>query len=259
MKSLKIPTHLSIHLDYELVSWGTRLGGFVVDWIVKWIYLAIINFTILSSWEAPSIVVLLLYLPFVLYSFFFEWFNRGQSLGKLLTKTRVISANGQPATIYQIATRWMFNMVDVFGVILLSIFHESMYALMIFSPLIGGLIIILSPRNQRLGDMAADTLVVSTYESSVNLEQTVYKYAKNNESYTPTYPEIMRLSDRDMSKVQQIMERGDFNQNEDLIRKLAAHVSKVLKIESDQSDIIFLNTLLSDYNHYAKMDSGEVT
>ncbi|SOE21152.1 Uncharacterized membrane protein YckC, RDD family [Spirosomataceae bacterium TFI 002] len=258
MKSLQIPTHLSIHLDYELVSWGSRLGGFLIDWGVKWFYFLIINLTILDKWEAPSLVVLLLYLPFILYSFFFEWFNNGRSLGKLLSKSRVISANGQPATIYQILTRWLFNMVDVFGIFLLTVFHDSLYIFMVFSPLIGGLIIIFTKNNQRLGDLAAGTLVVSTRETNVSLEQTVYKYAKNIDTYTPTYPEIMRLSDRDMSKIQQIMERGDFSQNEELIERLATHVRKILKIETDQSDIIFLNTLLSDYNHYAKLDSGEV-
>lgn len=258
LKTLQIPTHLSIHLDYELVNWGSRLGGFVVDWGIKWLYFLVINLTILDKWDAPSLIFALFYLPFVLYSFFFEWFNNGRSLGKMLTKSRVISANGQPATIYQILTRWLFNMVDVFGVVLLTVFHESFYGLMIFSPLIGGLIIILTKQNQRLGDLAADTLVVSTYEPNVSLEQTVYKYAKNTESYSPTYPEIMRLSDKDVSKIQQIMERGDYLQNEELIGRLAKHVRKVLKIETEQSDIVFLNTLLSDYNHYAKLDASGV-
>jgi uncharacterized RDD family membrane protein YckC len=255
LKALKIPTHLSIHL--ELVSWGARLGGFLVDWFIKWLYVIILGLTILSKWDPPTFVTIALYIPFVLYSFIFEWFNNGQSLGKLLTKSRVISADGQPASIYQILTRWFFNMIDVFGFILLSIIDQSFYGILLFSPIIGGLIIIFTEKNQRLGDIAANTIVVSTREAFISLDQTVYKYAKETSTYEPTYPEIMKLSDRDMSKIQQLMEKGDFQQNEELIHKLSKHVQTILKIETEQSDIIFLNTILSDYNHYAKLDSAQ--
>lgn len=256
MAAIKIPTHLSLHLDFELANGGSRMGGFLIDWFIKFIYIVIINFVILSSFDKlPFYVNIIFYLPFVFYSFLVEWYTQGQSIGKLITKTRVISADGLPASIYQLLTRWMFNMVDVFGISLLTIINPLFTSLLILSPLIGGFIIILTPKNQRLGDIAANTLVVYTSKSHVTLDHTIYKYAKKEEDYVPTYPEIMRLSDKDISKIQQLMERGDISQNEELIYKLSTHIQKVLKIKTKQSDMAFLKTLLSDYNYYAKLDS----
>lgn len=259
MKTIQIPTHLSISLDYPLAEWGRRLGGFLLDWLVKFIYIFLLVWFIGSlSFEVPTLLYLLLFSPVFLYSFLMERFFKGQTLGKMVTKTRVISTTGAAASPFQLLTRWLFNMVDVWAIILLSTMNSSFSALMIFGPLVGGVVIMITQYNQRVGDLAASTYVVSSEESSVDLQNTVFKYANEKQSYEPTYPQIMKLSDRDITKIQRLLDKGDLSQNEEMLDKLADHVKKVLKIETDEHAIIFLRKLLADYNFFAKQDSGGV-
>ncbi len=78
------------------------------------------------------------------YSILFEWVWRGQTIGKRVLKIRVVDAEGfrlQPA---QIVIRNLLRVVDLL---------PAFYA-------VGGLCCLLSPKYQRLGDFAANTVVI---------------------------------------------------------------------------------------------------
>jgi uncharacterized RDD family membrane protein YckC len=80
------------------------------------------------------------------YSIILEWTWRGQTLGKRVLKIRVVDAEGfrlQPA---QIVIRNLLRIVDLL---------PAFYA-------VGGICCALSPKYQRLGDFAANTVVIYT-------------------------------------------------------------------------------------------------
>ncbi len=252
MKAIAIPTYLNIDLSFELTSTGTRFGAFVIDWLIKWSYLIIISTsTGTGLLDSTLLFSFLLYSPFIFYSFLFEYFNKGQSFGKMLLKCRVAGVEGNYPSVYQCATRWVFLSADVWLIYIFIFIHPSFSFLAIFSPLIGGLLINFSQYHQRLGDMAAHTIVISTRQQEVHIHDTIYAYANTRQGYEPKFPEIMRLSDRDITLIKSLFEQGNDTLNPEIARKLATHIKHILKIESSENDALFLRQLLNDYNYYA--------
>ena len=78
------------------------------------------------------------------YHIVLEWFWRGQTLGKRLCKLRVTDAEGLRLSFYQVVMRNLVRFVDLL---------PGLY-------LVGGAACLLSRHAQRLGDLAAGTVVV---------------------------------------------------------------------------------------------------
>ena len=78
------------------------------------------------------------------YALALEWHWRGQTLGKRLLRLRVVDAEGLRLQFSQVAIRNLLRFVDM-----LPMFY-----------LVGGTVCILNRRAQRLGDLAANTIVV---------------------------------------------------------------------------------------------------
>lgn len=257
MKAISIPTYLNINLSFELTTTGSRLGAFIVDWIIKWAYMLVVSTTLgLTFFSNFLLITFIVYSPFIFYSFLFEWLNKGQTLGKLLFKCRVVGVDGNYPSIYQCATRWIFLSADVWLIYIFIFVHPNFSFFSIFSPLIGGLLIIFTEKHQRLGDMAAHTIVITTKQKEVYIYDTIYAYANTRKGYEPKYPEIMRLSDKDITLIKSLFETGNETYNFDIANKLAAHIKHILKIESDKNDVDFLRQLLNDYNYYAINEAG---
>jgi hypothetical protein len=108
------------------------------------------------------------------------------------------------------------------------------------------ILVISTPRGQRLGDILAKTILIRT-QSRGSIEDTVFVAVADN--YTPTFPEIMQLSDRDINAIKRILEtarkKGDFNMALAACEKISSH----LKINTSLSPFDFLEVLLKDYNY----------
>jgi len=78
------------------------------------------------------------------YSIFLEWIWRGQTVGKKLLGLRVVDAEGMRLQFDQVVTRNLLRLVDLLPI----------------AYLVGGLSCWLSPKCQRLGDIAANTIVI---------------------------------------------------------------------------------------------------
>lgn len=116
--------------------------------------------TVAAGWGVVSVFIKLLHvvspdvaamLEFVIYfalsqgyRIACEWLWRGQTLGKRVMRLRVVDEQGLRLTFSQIVLRNLLRFVDVLPV----------------AYLVGGVASLLSRRAQRLGDMAAGTLVI---------------------------------------------------------------------------------------------------
>src|SRR6202790_2041855 len=78
------------------------------------------------------------------YSILLEWSWRGQTIGKRVLKIRVVDAEGFRLRPAQIVIRNLLRVVDLL---------PALYA-------VGGICCALSPKYQRLGDFAANTIVI---------------------------------------------------------------------------------------------------
>lgn len=98
---------------------------------------------------ARALMVLLFFAVQIGYGLGCEWFWRGQTIGKRLLRLRVVDAAGLRLQFSQIALRNLLRFVD-----LLPAFY-----------LVGGLATLLNARAQRLGDLAAGTVVIRPPQS----------------------------------------------------------------------------------------------
>jgi uncharacterized RDD family membrane protein YckC len=149
---LEVETPDHVVLRYDLAGAGNRGFAAVVDFLLA----SLIAFTALYilSWaggfdQASFFVVgglTLLVTLVLIWSYFIllEWLWNGQTIGKRAFRLRVINEDGSPAQFTAVLIRNLLRLVD---------FLPALYG-------VGVLFIVLSPKSQRLGDLAAGTYVV---------------------------------------------------------------------------------------------------
>lgn len=101
--------------------------------------------SLLFSDLAAAFSLVISFSVFVMYPVFFEWYWRGQTPGKRMLKLRVVDANGLNLSFSQVFVRNLLRLADML---------PGGYML-------GGLFALLTKKGQRLGDIAAGTVVVS--------------------------------------------------------------------------------------------------
>src|SRR5262249_4036863 len=108
------------------------------------------------------------------------------------------------------------------------------------------ILVVSTKKSQRIGDILAHTILIRT-NTRASIEETVFQEVAD--SYTPSFPEIMRLSDKDINAIKSILEtakrKGDYAMAGTASEKIKAH----LKIDSQMSPFDFLEVLLKDYNY----------
>ena len=127
-------------------------------------------------------------------------------------------------------------------------FSKGMLAL-VLGGITSIIIIAVTGKSQRLGDLAAGTVVVNT-RSKLTVNDTIFM-AVNAANYTVKFPDVMRLSDRDINTIKGVLIQSEKRSNYMMCARVALKVKEVLKIESDMPDFDFLEKLLEDYNYLA--------
>lgn len=169
---------------------------------------------------------------------------------------RVVNENGGRASISQFLIRWLLRVSDTWLVVLFFLLLQSMQQtdasttfilLAGFGFLITDIILVIAtPKGQRIGDILARTILIRTHSKS-SIEETVFQEVASD--YQPVYPAIMRLSDKDINAIKTILETAR-RKNDWTIAESAAHKIRThLQIETQQDPIDFLDTLLKDYNY----------
>lgn len=237
MAASDIITGQFVRISQTPASVGDRIVERIIDMVVIVVYILSMSF-IFGRWirgfsDAFTVAAwLAVYLPAVFYSFLFETFNHGQTLGKMAMNTRVVKADGSTPGVGDYLLRWMFLLVDL---------HFTS---------IGLLFIMCTRTNRRLGDMAAGTLVIklSGYKR-MHISIDEFGYARRN--YTPVYPEAARLSLRQADVISKTL-YGSERYNADQTARLSAKIQQYLSVtRRENDDTAFLVTLLHDYQYYA--------
>ncbi|HEV8229597.1 MAG TPA: RDD family protein [Candidatus Limnocylindria bacterium] len=150
---LEVETADHVVLRYDLAGGGNRGFAALVDFIVATLIFigALFVFTTIAAAVRLSVVgqffgvgVLLTFTIAWGYFILFEWLGNGQTLGKRIFGLRVIADDGAPAGFTAVLVRNLVRVVD---------FLPGFYGFGLVS-------IVLSPKSQRLGDLAAGTFVV---------------------------------------------------------------------------------------------------
>jgi uncharacterized RDD family membrane protein YckC len=267
MAAIKVPTNFNIELEFEIPEFYRRFFALLIDMILEYFYLRIAG-KIYSSYIKNSdfsddgtlhnlwAIGLLLFLPVMIYHVVLEITMNGQSIGKKMLGLRVVDEHGGKASISQFVIRWLLRLSDLWIVAILFFLAsnpnfgnpETVFIIIFgLSFLITDLVLVVSSKKgQRIGDILAKTILISIRNKG-NIEETVFQEVAD--SYVPSFPQIMQLSDKDINAIKSILEtaskKSDFNMAEAAASKIKAH----LKIESSMSPFDFLDVLLKDYNY----------
>jgi uncharacterized RDD family membrane protein YckC len=161
---LIIETPERVPLHFALASIGNRFIACAIDHGIQGLALGLIAITaaVLASFSfveetlssAPkwvyAVMIVLLFLVFAGYFAFFEWIWNGQTPGKRWLKLRVIREDGRPITFWEAAVRNLLRSFDMMPIPFYSIGLISVFS---------------TPRDQRIGDMVAGTVVVREREA----------------------------------------------------------------------------------------------
>lgn len=151
-RRLEVETPENVTLDLELAGLGSRALATLIDLAIlgAWSLAVMVASSVLALLGvagpmAAVVTVLLLSFSLAAYFVLFEGLRNGQTPGKRLLGIRVVSETGHPVTMGAAVVRNVLRLADVLP--------PPVY-------LVGGLLVALHPKGQRLGDMTAGTVVV---------------------------------------------------------------------------------------------------
>ena len=146
---ITIETPENVTLEVTLAGLGSRMAASLIDGLIRFAVILALFIVLLSSPDRAGGVEFALFIVgsfavFFAYDVLFETLAGGRTPGKRATGLRVVREGGQPVGFVSSAIRNLMRLVDMLP----------------FSYAIGIVAILVSSKNQRLGDMAAGTIVV---------------------------------------------------------------------------------------------------
>jgi len=264
MSIIQIATPFNIDLEFEIAEFHKRLFAYIIDFSILLLYFISMKYVFyggsnISQEELQTHVgidILTISLPMLLYSLVSETMMHGQTIGKKIMGIRVVSLEGGEPTLGQYLLRWMFKAYEwpfMFGYAFFS--TESIIVYILITGFLGIIVVIIiavTKKSQRLGDVAANTVVVNT-KSALTVHDTVFMDI-SQQDYKVQFPEVLRLTDRDINTIKNVVNHFHKTHNADTCDRVAYKVQEVLKVETDMYTIDFLEKLLSDYNYLATKD-----
>ena len=145
----QVLTTEKVPFSYRVAGLGSRTLAWLIDFaliLVLWAAGALFSFPLELGREGLGAALMAVWIFAVYWGYFllFEWLWNGQTLGKRALGVRVIQSKGTALTFYNSAVRNIVRFVDAL---------PGVYA-------VGFVVAACNRENRRLGDFAADTLVV---------------------------------------------------------------------------------------------------
>jgi uncharacterized RDD family membrane protein YckC len=255
MSLIEIATPFNIDIEFEAAPFFKRYFAYMIDFILLWVYLYVMCNVLFGTmnFEMADVgfIIIVIFFPMLLYTFTCELLFNGQTLGKKIFGIRVVSLEGGEATLGQYLIRWFARFYE-WGFIVFAIFWGNPYK-GLFVLAAGGItsiiIIAVTSKSQRLGDILAGTAVVNT-KSKLTVHDTIFMNIAQQD-YKVSFPQALRLSDRDINTIKNVITQTQKHNNHDMCNRVADKVKTVLNISTDMYSIDFLEKIISDYNYLA--------
>jgi len=235
MKKIEITTPQNVTVQYQLGTVWERGLALALDVLIMvagyFLLLGLLLFLIPGYIKVAAYFTLAPLIIF--YTLAFELFNNGQSPGKMALRLRVIRLDGKRPGFVDYLMRWSFRALEI---------YFSFGAVAIIA-------IISSAYNQRLGDILANTVVVSIGKHDRIAISTLMKLDQL-EKHKVTYPQVIKLPEEALMIVKETLHRHSrFNNeaHEKSLNLLADQLQKQLGIKAKTDKRKFLQTLLQDY------------
>lgn len=188
---IEIQTPEGFNLEMTLAGVGSRSAAAIIDTIIIVAVWILVYLPFLNEDPPLPVRILLLAVPIVLffgYHLLFETRGRRQSPGKRVLRLRVVKADGGPAGATASLIRNLIRLID---------FLPALY-------LIGIVTIFSTTQNQRLGDLAAGTIVVlePRPEEKLPLLSPVFDETMNGW-------DVSAVTDEDVAMMRQFLSRRE--------------------------------------------------
>jgi uncharacterized RDD family membrane protein YckC len=255
MSLIQIATPFNIDIEFEVAEFHKRLLAYIIDFILMILYMLSMLYLWFGGFKVGhggvGFVVIVILVPMLFYSMVSELLMGGQTVGKKLLNIKVVSLDGGEPTLGQIMLRWFMRFYE-WGFVLFFLFWGNPFlgiGFLLFGGITSIIIMVISQKSQRLGDLVAGTVVVNT-GSNLTVHDTIFMQVSQND-YKVSFPEVMRLSDRDINTIKNVLLQSKKTNNYEMCNRVAFKVQEVLKVPSDMYAIDFLEKILADYNYLA--------
>ncbi len=223
-----INTNQNVNVEYEISSIGSRMLAYLIDSAVilglTLVFIFLFNFLHLSSKDAYLWIFATI--PLFLYHLICEVTMNGQSIGKKAMKIKVMKADGTAATFSNYFLRFLLRPIDSFYFIGLSF-------------------VFFTKKGQRLGDLAANTVVVKIQE---DISFSSLTHSMNNTKTEVIFPEVNQLKDKDIEIIKNVLNNWKMQPGHDNVFLLAKKVQEMLNIETKEPPYKFLKQIVQSYH-----------
>lgn len=233
MNNFSIETSQNVRIAQQPAYLTDRIFAYLIDGLIIGIYIFVVFFTVngFTSGQFSLSIFSVLLLPVMLYHLLFELFNNGQSPGKNAMQIRVIKEDGTAPSLGDYLLRWIMRLVEISSL----------------SGVIAILSIVFTEKNQRLGDLAAKTLVVS--EKKRTQAHFNFKFPEN---YKPVFDEVIVLTDKDIQRIRRIYFNALKTSNLHVLEQLKIKLVEKLRITTNLEAKDCIKQILKDYYFVTK-------
>lgn len=236
----------AVPLEFDTAHIGSRFVALLTDALIQWALFFVLFLAGgllgeagalggIPDWLGITLVTLLFFGVVWGYPVGMETFWRGRTLGKAAMGLRVVTVEGAPIGFRHAAIRAAVGLVDfplTFG----------------FAAVLG---VLLTKRQQRLGDLAAGTLVVRERTGAGEPTAITFTVPHGAEAYAATL-DVSGLSTRDYAMIRQFLLRAadlDPSSRAALAGELATPVARRLHhdVLSEVSAELFLRCVAARY------------
>ncbi len=235
--AIQIHTTQNVILDMRAAGLGPRILAHILDWIfiILWVIIAVFLLGImLPDWDTGYLFFFIIVsLPVIFYDLLFEYFNDGQSPGKMILKIKVVNTDGTRPSFGSLLLRWLFRLVDF----------------TMTSSILAVIMVAVTEKSQRLGDvLAGTTVIILTPEpNSTRLSIPDLDF---HENYSVVYNDILdKLNDRDINIIRSIVEDFRYNNDPSTLKQLTNKIKETTGYEYNGNDRAFLKKIIDDYNY----------
>ncbi|RKD87913.1 RDD family protein [Mangrovibacterium diazotrophicum] len=232
MYEISLQTAQNTLLVQNKASVGERILATLLDVAVFSVYLMIGG--IIAQFGFSSNTFWIIYgLPIYFYSLIMELAFNGQSLGKMVMKIKVVHQEGRQVPFSSYLLRWLLRIIDIYS----------------FAGVVGICSILFSKHGQRLGDLAAKTLVVRL-DSSTKFQNFSFNKHVSPEAQV-VFAQASLMEDEDVEIIKEVLaygkENGYIGKSAKMVIQVSANMKQKLSLTTELKPIKFLEQLLDDY------------
>ena len=225
--AIYINTNQNVQIQYEISSIADRILAYLIDALVMGgIVFGV--FLLASKLHFGALTFFVMAIIFF-YHLICELLMDGQSFGKRSRGIRVMKKDGTAATFSGYFLRFLLRPIDSFY-------------------FIGLAIIFFTSRNQRLGDLAAGTIVVNV-KSDKDIQSEIKSQMSIGADREIMYPTVVSLTDQEIAVIRQVLDNRVDDRSHDNVLKLAKKISdKIGETLYQPNAYQFLRQVVQDYN-----------